>query len=112
MLAHHRSTPDPAPNASGYAFDVLDGEETVSVEVVDTVNEHTLNVLAFYDENEELISGHGFCDSIDDKSIPGGAASATVFVAHDTYFAFWGWGEIGDCTVTPPTAGTITATFS
>lgn len=112
VLAHHRDTPDPAPNAGGQSFDVLDGDEAVSVQVDDEVNENVRSVLAFYDDDEELISGHGFCTSIDDQAVPEDAASATVFVAHDTYFAVWGWGEIGDCNLAPPTAGTVTAVFS
>lgn len=122
VIAHHRATPDPAPDAGGQSFDILDTDESISVEVNDAVNEHTRNVLAFYDGNGDLIYGTGFCDAIDNEPVPrdhdgfGGdsqtAATAVVFVAHDTYFAFWGWGEIGDCTVAPPTTGTITATFS
>lgn len=116
-------TPDPAPDAGGIDdVPVETSDGTVSVEIDDDLDTPTLGILAFYDENDELIFGTGFCDSLEHQVIPRNydgfagddqdAHHVDVYISHNAQFAIWGW-DTGGCDAhVPSTSGTVTLSFA
>lgn len=115
-------TPAPAPDAGGIDDVPIEADDqTVSVTIDDDLDTTTLGILAFYDENDGLIYGTGFCDSVDHHTIPRNydgyagddqdADHLDVYVSHNAQFEFWGWNTDCDANV-PSTSGTVTLGFT